>query len=152
MRLFVCLSVFPCLHSSISLFVILSIQLNAVYVFGIDIKSLQNRLLKVCYVPATSASLPRVSLFFSFLFLLLQPLIVLMKQTRWLKQSIFFICLWSMVTIIIYLLSSILHIYDPKTSKKERLINETYYLPCLSCWHWSGHRKNALGKVYFYHC
>jgi hypothetical protein len=33
-----------------------------------DIKSLQNRLLKVCYVPATSASLPRVSFFFSFLF------------------------------------------------------------------------------------
>jgi hypothetical protein len=33
---------------------------------SIDIKSLQNRLLKVCYVPATSASLPRVSLFFSF--------------------------------------------------------------------------------------
>ncbi len=32
----------------------------------IDIKSLQNSLLKVCYVPATSASLPRVSFFFSF--------------------------------------------------------------------------------------
>ncbi len=33
-----------------------------------DIKSLQNRLLKVCYVPATSAGLPRVKLllFFSF--------------------------------------------------------------------------------------
>ncbi len=48
----------------------------------VDIKSLQNRLLKVCYVPATRASLPRVSFFFSFLFLLLQPLTVLMKQTR----------------------------------------------------------------------
>jgi hypothetical protein len=48
----------------------------------IDIESLQNRLLKVCYVPATSASLPRVSFFFSLLFLLLQPLTVLMKQTR----------------------------------------------------------------------
>ncbi len=35
---------------------------------AIDIKSLQNRLLKVCYVPATSAGLPRVSFFFSFLF------------------------------------------------------------------------------------
>ncbi len=35
---------------------------------SIDIKSLQNRLLKVCYVPPTSASLPRVSFFFSFLF------------------------------------------------------------------------------------
>jgi hypothetical protein len=46
-------------------------------------------LLKVCYVPATSASLPRVSFFFSFLFLLLRPLTVQMKQTRWLKQSIF---------------------------------------------------------------
>jgi hypothetical protein len=32
-------------------------------------------------VPATSASLPRVSFFFSFLFLLLRPLAVLMKQT-----------------------------------------------------------------------
>ncbi len=48
----------------------------------IDIESLQNRLLKVCYVPATSASLPRVSFFFSFHFLLLRPLTVLMKQTR----------------------------------------------------------------------
>jgi hypothetical protein len=50
-------------------------------------------LLKVCYVPATSASLPRVSFFFSFLFLLLRPLTVLMKQTRQavraVKQSIF---------------------------------------------------------------
>jgi hypothetical protein len=27
---------------------------------NIDIKSLQNRLLKVCYVPATSAGLPRL--------------------------------------------------------------------------------------------
>jgi hypothetical protein len=34
--------------------------------WSIDIKSLQNRLLKVCYVPATSASLLRVSFFFSF--------------------------------------------------------------------------------------
>ncbi len=49
---------------------------------SIDIESLQNRLLKVCYVPATSASLTRVSFFFSFLFLLLQPLPVLMKQAR----------------------------------------------------------------------
>ncbi len=66
---------------------------TAVYVWTIDIKSLQNRLLKVCYVPATSAGLPRVSFFFSFLFLLLQPLTVLMKQTRQavsaVKQSIY---------------------------------------------------------------
>jgi hypothetical protein len=55
----------------------------------IDIENLQNRLLKVCYVPATSTSLPMVSFFFSFLFLLLRPLTVLMKQTRWLKQSLF---------------------------------------------------------------
>jgi hypothetical protein len=35
---------------------------------SIDIKSLQNRLLKVRYVPATSASLPKgkILLFFSF--------------------------------------------------------------------------------------
>ncbi len=59
----------------------------------IDIESLQNRLLKVCYVPATSPDLPRVSFCFSFLFLLLRPLTVLMKQTRQavcaIKQSIF---------------------------------------------------------------
>ncbi len=44
-------------------------------------------------MPATSASFPRVSFFFSFLFLLLQPLTVLTKQTRQMvravKQSIF---------------------------------------------------------------
>jgi hypothetical protein len=58
-----------------------------------DIESLQNRLLKVCYVPATSAGLPRLSFFFSFLFLLLRPLTELVKQTRQvvhaIKQSIF---------------------------------------------------------------
>jgi len=48
----------------------------------LDIESLQNRLLKVCCVPATSAGLPRVSFFFSFLFLLLWPLTALVKQTR----------------------------------------------------------------------
>ena len=61
--------------------------------FSIGIESLQNRLLKVCYVPATSTGLPRVSFFFSFLLLLLRPLTVLMKQTRQavraVKQSIF---------------------------------------------------------------
>jgi hypothetical protein len=41
----------------------------------IDIKSLQNRLLKVCYVPATRVGLNR-------LLFLLQPLTVVMKQTR----------------------------------------------------------------------
>ncbi len=41
----------------------------------IDIESLQNRLLKVCYVPATSAGLNRL-LFF------LHPITVLMKQAR----------------------------------------------------------------------
>jgi hypothetical protein len=59
----------------------------------IDIESLQTRLLNMRYVPATSAGLPRVSFFFSFLFLLLQPLTVLMKQTRQavraIKQSIY---------------------------------------------------------------
>ncbi len=49
-----------------------------------DIVSFQNRLLKVCYVPAASAGLPGVSFFFPFLFLLLQPLAVLMKQKGWL--------------------------------------------------------------------
>jgi hypothetical protein len=42
---------------------------------GIDIESLQNRLRKVFYVPATSAHLPR-------LLFLLRPLTVLMKKTR----------------------------------------------------------------------
>ncbi len=42
----------------------------------------RNRLLKVCCVPATSASLPRVSFFFSFLFLLQWPFTVPIKQTR----------------------------------------------------------------------
>jgi hypothetical protein len=64
-----------------------------VSVKAIDIESLQNRLLKVCYVPATSVALPRVSFFFSFLFLLLRPLTILMKQTRQavraVKQSMF---------------------------------------------------------------
>jgi hypothetical protein len=59
----------------------------------IDIESLQNRLLKVCYVPASSAGLLRISFFFSFLFLLMRPLTVLMKQTRQavcaIKRSIF---------------------------------------------------------------
>ncbi len=58
---------------------------------AIDIESLQNRLLKVCYMPATSTGLPRL------LFLLL-PLRVLMKQTRQvvhaIKQSILLRCLW----------------------------------------------------------
>ncbi len=62
-------------------------------VCNIYIESLKNRLLKVCYVPATSTGLPRVSVFFSFLFLLLRPFTVLMKQTRQavcaIKQSIF---------------------------------------------------------------
>ncbi len=62
----------------------------------IDIESLQNRLLKVCYVPTTSASLNR-RLFFLYLFLL-RPLTVLMNQTRQavraIKQSILLRCLW----------------------------------------------------------
>ncbi len=60
-------------------------------VVSIDIKSLQNRLLKVCYVPATSVCLPR-------LLFLLWPLTVLMKQTSQavhaVKQSILLRCLW----------------------------------------------------------
>ncbi len=54
----------------------------------IDIESLQIRLLKVCYVPATSARLPR----------LLFAITVLIKQTRQtvraIKQSILLRCLW----------------------------------------------------------
>ncbi len=54
----------------------------------IDIERRKNRLLKFCYVPATSAAHNRLLL---FLFLL-QPFTVLMKQTRQavraVKQSI----------------------------------------------------------------
>ncbi len=67
---------------------------NRIYsdcVLTIDIESLQNRLLKVCYVLATCAGLPR-------LLFLLWPLTVLMKQTRQavhaIKQSILLRCLW----------------------------------------------------------
>jgi len=45
----------------------------------------KNRLLKFCYVPATSAAHNRL-LFFLFL---LRPFTVLMKKTRAVKQSIF---------------------------------------------------------------
>jgi hypothetical protein len=48
-------------------------QIKNVSVVSIVIESLQNRLLKVCYVPSTRASLPRL--------FLLRPLTVLMKQT-----------------------------------------------------------------------
>ena len=61
-------------------------------VHTIDIESLQNRLLKVCYVPANSAGLNRL------LFFLLRPFTVLMKQTRQavlaINQSILLRCLW----------------------------------------------------------
>jgi hypothetical protein len=55
----------------------------------IDIERRKNRLLKFCYVPATSAAHNRL-LFFLFL---LRPFTVLMKQTRQavctVKQSVF---------------------------------------------------------------
>jgi hypothetical protein len=64
----------------------------------IDIETLQNRLLNVCYVPTTSASLNRLLFFF-----LLQLLTVLMKQTRQvvhtIKQSMLLRCLWAVHTI-----------------------------------------------------
>ncbi len=49
-------------------YVYVALPKNVKAILIIDIESLQNRLLKFCYVPATSASLPRVSFFFSFLF------------------------------------------------------------------------------------
>jgi len=54
----------------------------------IDIERCKNRLLKFCYVPATSAAQNRLLFFF-----LVRPFTVLMKQTRAVKQSIFFRCL-----------------------------------------------------------
>jgi hypothetical protein len=60
-------------------------------VLVIDIESLQNRLLKFCYVPTTSTGLNR-------LLFLMRLLTVLMKQTRQalcaVKQSILLRCLW----------------------------------------------------------
>ncbi len=59
--------------------------------------SKEYRLLKFCYVPATSATSSKAFLA-SFLFFLLRPLTVLMKQTRQvlctIKQSILLRCLW----------------------------------------------------------
>ncbi len=56
----------------------------------------QNRLPKVCYVPATSACLPR-------LLFLLRPLTVLMKQTRQavcaIKQYFLLRCRWYVQTL-----------------------------------------------------
>jgi hypothetical protein len=56
-------------------------------------RKMKNRLLKVCYVPATSTGLPRL-LFSSFF---MRPLTVVMKQTRQagcaIKQSILLKCL-----------------------------------------------------------
>jgi hypothetical protein len=56
---------------------VVMLNLVVLRVNTIDIESLKNRLLKVSYVPSSSACLPR----FIFIFLL-QPLTVLMKQTR----------------------------------------------------------------------
>jgi hypothetical protein len=65
--------------------------ISILFAHAIDIESLQNRLLKFCYVPATSAGLPRVSFF--FFFLLQWPFTQLIKQTRQavhaIKQSIY---------------------------------------------------------------
>jgi hypothetical protein len=54
---------------------------ETLFITTIDIESLQNRLLKVCYVPATSTSLKR-------LLFLLWPLTVPMKQTRQVVRAI----------------------------------------------------------------
>jgi hypothetical protein len=77
-----------CLEGSISSF----FDIKCLWVEVIDIKR-KNRLLKVCYVPTTSTPFGPFSLF------LLQPLTVLMRQTRQavcaINQSIFLRCLWS---------------------------------------------------------
>ena len=78
----------------------------------IDIKR-KNRLLKVCYVPATSTTFLAF-----FLFFLLWPLTVLMKQTRQavciVKQSILLRCLWTELTF--------------KTRQVELVINQSIRL------------------------
>ncbi len=76
-------------------------RLVAAWVPDIDIQSLKNRLLKVCYVSATSTGLQR-------LLFLLQPLMILMKQTRQavytIKQSVLLRCLGSQILSICYFL------------------------------------------------
>jgi hypothetical protein len=74
------------------------------------IQSVQNRLLKVCYVPATSAGLNRLLYFFFFLW---WQLTVLMKQTRQavcaVKQTILLRCVWGRLRIVDLLLLSSLY-------------------------------------------
>jgi hypothetical protein len=104
----------------------------------IDIKSLQNRLLKVCFVRATSSDLPRVSFFFSFL-LLLQPLTALMKQTRHrvhaVKQSIF------------------LDVYAavlPKVAKASTIVTVALKTADVHEQYWSKLTRNSLAKLFYY--
>ena len=60
------------------------LALKQMRVYTIDIERCKNRLLRFCYVPATSAAHNRL-LFFLFL---LQPFTVLMKQTRQVVRAI----------------------------------------------------------------
>ncbi len=73
----------------------MSVFTLAPWVLFIDIESLQNRLLGVCYVPANNADLSK-------LLFLLGLLAVLIKQTRQVvrafKQSILLRCLWCCIT------------------------------------------------------
>jgi hypothetical protein len=69
-----------CLHSGITIYIYIYIYIH---------RKMKNRLLKVCYVPATRAGLPRLL----FFFFIMRLLTVLMKQTRQaghaIKQSIY---------------------------------------------------------------
>ncbi len=92
----------------------------------IDIKSLQNIYLMVCYVPANSASLSMLL----FIFILLWPLTVQMKQTRQavcaVEQSILLRCLCMPS-------SQKVNIAEELTIdiKVNRLLNGMCWLPCL---------------------
>jgi hypothetical protein len=69
-------------------------------------------------VPATSASLLRVSVFFSFLFLLLPPLTVLMKQRR---------CPWAVYILRCLCLSpKVAKVSDDKIPAKNNVIDSNF--------------------------
>ncbi len=99
----------------------------------------KNRLLKVCYVPATSARLSR--LLFSFFVWLLT---VLKKQTRQaghaIKQSILLRCLWTdQITVFITVIEACGSSFTIQQSSCSKGISETnlkLQIPCSKCMHW----------------
>ncbi len=125
----------------------------------IDIKSLPNRLLKVCYVPTTSAGLSR-------LLFLWWPLTVLMKQTRQavrtFKQSILLRFLWQHVAVLALaplgsttniemILSLLCRPKWPRQVQQHRHLRIMVTVACCCCWHF--YLKNIINvhKTYSSH-